>query len=937
MTLINPSILQCLTIDQLLDRHPLTVSPDMTIAEVVALMEPVSAQDYQRPHTAGKQLPGDGSLQQELSPQSASLQQRPQLQRDCALVMKEEQLLGIFTKRDLVCLVADGVPLEDVAIAQVMSQPVRTLQYAEVHSLSSVLSALKTHQVHQLPILDQNRRLAGIITQAALLALIDPVIMLKEVERLQHLNQAQTEKLSEVNQQLQDSNQKLQASLVEQERLESTLLQANRYLEERMGLQAAQIVQIDEELRTEEQILARQYQQQQLLTEVTRNIRDSLELNKILETAVAGVRELLECDRVLIIQLESNTTGRVIQEAMDHSHSGLLLLNEAVTDLKLINNASKDPPHTCVFDVPDMPPCSLHTCQWLHEYNVKSCVEVAIHLGEDLWGLIIIVQCDTPRQWEAFEIDLVQQISNQLGIAIAQSQLLSKLEQQVDQRTAQLRQTNLQLEREIEERVNTELELRENQQRLSGILDNADEAIISIDQNQQIVLYNQGAEMIFGYTADEVVGQSLDVLLPQIFCQRHRQYVQTFAMSMDTSRPMAERNRNIWGRRKNGDEFPAEASISKQLTHEGYLFTVMLKDITARQQAEDALRRSEEQLRLTTDALPALICYVDIHQRYKFLNQTYADWFQRPIAELCGQSIREVIGNEAYNQAESHIKTALAGEQVRYETSRLTPDGKTRDLDITYIPDVKGDGIVNGFFSLINDISDRKATERLKDEFVSVVGHELRTPLTSIHGSLKLLATKRLGALAPQGQNIVDIALRNTERLTRLINDVLDLERIQSGRITMNLQSCKLSSLMTQSIQSMQSMAREYDVQLSVTPLETSIWADSDHLTQVLTNLLNNAIKFSNPGDTVWLRAKIQADVTVILVQDQGRGIPASKVDTIFERFQQVDASDSRQRGGTGLGLTICQQIIQQHNGKIWVESTMGKGSTFFFSIPHRR
>ena len=274
------------------------------------------------------------------------------------------------------------------------------------------------------------------------------------------------------------------------------------------------------------------------------------------------------------------------------------------------------------------------------------------------------------------------------------------------------------------------------------------------------------------------------------------------------------------------------------------------------------------------------------------------------------------------------------GQQVSFEAEVTTPDGQLRYLLTTYIPEIDEQGEVKGFFELTNDISDRKAAERMKDEFVSVVGHELRTPLTSIHGSLVLLASQKLGTLTPQGQEFLEISLKNTQRLTRLINDVLDLERIESGRVTMAMQTYSLGDLMAQAAQVMQSMAAANAIEIILEPVEANVWVDADHIIQVLTNLISNAIKFSPAQATVSLGATKRDHDILIWVSDQGRGIPPGKLDIIFERFQQVDASDSRQLGGTGLGLAICKNIVQRHGGEIWAESAPEVGSTFFFTLP---
>jgi len=383
-----------------------------------------------------------------------------------------------------------------------------------------------------------------------------------------------------------------------------------------------------------------------------------------------------------------------------------------------------------------------------------------------------------------------------------------ELEIRVAERTGELVSVNEQLRSELNERKQIEEALRVSQVRFSGILDIADDAVISVDGKQRITLFNQGAEKIFGYTAQEAIGQPLDLLLPTRFAELHRKHVNDFGQSSSEARRMGER-REIFGRRKNGEDFPAEASISKLQLRGETIFTVILRDT-----------------------------------------------------------------------------------------------------------------------------SDRKVIERMKDEFISIVSHELRTPLTSIHGSLGMLASGLLDAEPETGKRLLEIAVDSTERLIRLINDVLDVERIESGKVTMDKHICTVADLMTNAANVMQAMAEKFGVTLSVTPLSIEVWADSDRIIQTITNLLSNAIKFSPQGATVWLSATHQNDHVLFQVKDQGRGIPADKLETIFERFQQVDASDSRNQEGTGLGLAICRNIVQQHGGRIWVESVLGEGSTFYFTLP---
>jgi signal transduction histidine kinase/CheY-like chemotaxis protein len=238
------------------------------------------------------------------------------------------------------------------------------------------------------------------------------------------------------------------------------------------------------------------------------------------------------------------------------------------------------------------------------------------------------------------------------------------------------------------------------------------------------------------------------------------------------------------------------------------------------------------------------------------------------------------------------------------------------------------------------ELSQRSALDSLKDEFVSTVSHELRTPLTSIRGSLGLLSSGLMGTVDAKAQNLLRIALTNTDRLVRLINDILDLERMESGRAPLQLRRCLLPELLQHAVDTMTAMADEAQVKLRTVILPeaapSSIFfdGDPDRILQVLTNLLSNAIKFSPSGATVQIQIETRPDRLLLKVVDHGRGIPADQLESVFERFTQVDSSDSRRRGGTGLGLPICRKIVQQHGGAIWIEQNPTEGIAVCVSLP---
>ena len=220
----------------------------------------------------------------------------------------------------------------------------------------------------------------------------------------------------------------------------------------------------------------------------------------------------------------------------------------------------------------------------------------------------------------------------------------------------------------------------------------------------------------------------------------------------------------------------------------------------------------------------------------------------------------------------------------------------------------------------------------MKSEFVSTASHELRTPLTALRGALGLL-TQKPEQLDPRTLRLLTIAGSNTDRLIRMVGDILDLERIESGRLELDVQSVAVDAVVEQSVQGVRALAEQAGIALVSEVAPALVRADPDKLVQVLINLLGNAIKFSEAGTTVLVSAERQGEMLRLTVRDQGRGIPPEQVERIFDRFIQVDASDARARGGSGLGLAIARAIVEQLGGRIWVESEVGRGSTFYFTL----
>lgn len=354
--------------------------------------------------------------------------------------------------------------------------------------------------------------------------------------------------------------------------------------------------------------------------------------------------------------------------------------------------------------------------------------------------------------------------------------------------------------------------------------------------------------------------------------------------------------------------------------------------------ARDALARLSRQNELILESAAEGIYGIDPHGYTLFLNPSAARMLGTRAEEVIGRPFEAVLGmgaGEAGGEAVNAVRATLAtgtGREVK-DASFRRADGTSFPVEYASTPIVE-DGQITGAVVTFRDVTERREVDRLKDEFVSVVSHELRTPLTSIRGSLGLLAAGKLGEVPEKGRRMLEIAVQNTDRLIRLINDILDIERIESGRVTMEIKPVDAAELAHQAVDVMAAMAEKSDVRLYAWADRQPMEADPDRILQVLTNLLSNAIKFSPAGAEVSVTVVRDGPEVVFRVRDQGRGIPQDRLESIFERFQQVDSSDARDKGGTGLGLAICRSIVQQHGGRIWVESEVGEGSTFTFTLP---
>ncbi|HEY9618576.1 MAG TPA: PAS domain S-box protein [Microcoleaceae cyanobacterium] len=543
----------------------------------------------------------------------------------------------------------------------------------------------------------------------------------------------------------------------------------------------------------------------------------------------------------------------------------------------------------------------------------------------------------------------LQQINNELEDRVEQrtaelTRMNTKLNAEIAEREqvqGKLRQATAELEQRVQERtqalLQTNQQLQTSETKFRYLAETIQEVFwISDPQAQQIVYVSPAYTTIWGRSISALY-ENFQEWMQAIHPDDRQRVEQAFFQGAtvgqyDEEYRILRPDGSIGWIHDRGFPIPSEDNQFQWVTG-------IAEDITNRKQAEAALRESEDRFRSAFDNAPIGMALVNLEGRWLKVNPALCEILGYCEAEMLTKTFQDITHPDDLNADLSYMHQLLASE-IRSYTLKKRYFNRWGQiiwilLDASLIRDAQGQP--KYFLSQIQDITERQVIEQMKNEFISVVSHELRTPLTSIRGSLGLLAAGVYDKKPERARRMIEIALTDSERLCRLVNDILDLERLESGRATLVKEMCDLAPLLQRSTEAMQASADAAQVTLNLLPTTPiQVWAAPDSIIQTLTNLISNAIKFSPPTSTITIAAVAYPDWVTVSVQDQGRGIPGDKLESIFGRFQQVEAGDAGQKGGTGLGLAICKTIIQQHGGRIWVESEVGHGSTFYFTLPRR-
>ncbi len=484
--------------------------------------------------------------------------------------------------------------------------------------------------------------------------------------------------------------------------------------------------------------------------------------------------------------------------------------------------------------------------------------------------------------------------------------------------------------RDITERRNFETTIRNSEVRYRSVIDAVLEGIITINEHGLIASMNPAAETIFGYKESEVSKHNIKMLMPEPYHSKHDGYLHQY-LSTGIAKIIGT-GREVKGLRKNGEIFPMELSVSEIQLDKQRMFIGLVKDISDIKQAEKLQSQFSAIIESSDDAI--------ISKTVKGIitswNTAAEIMFGYSAQEAIGQPMTIIFPVDRLEEEPKILEQIANGERIEhFETVRLTKSGKPIDISATISPIKDKAGQIIGVSIIAREITERKKIDKMKNEFISTVSHELRTPLTSIQGSLELILSGTMGEIPQDCTPLLEIANNNSSRLVRLINDILDIEKIESGNMEFTVKPIEIMSVVQQTLDANQAYADEYGVKLVKTSqINCYVIADHDRLIQVLTNLISNAVKFSPKDEAVEVGVALVKSNVRVSVTDYGSGIPDEFRDRIFTKFSQADASSTKQQGGTGLGLSICKAIVEKLGGQIHYESEINKKTCFYFELP---
>ena len=656
-----------------------------------------------------------------------------------------------------------------------------------------------------------------------------------------------------------------------------------------------------------------QNQHSQLLAEITLKIRQSLHLEEILQTAVTEVRNLLQADRVVIYRLWPDETASVVTEAVVSEWPAIL--GKTITDVCFQHYGYMEQYRQgrtrAITDVEkaDIQPCHL---EFLKQFYVKANLVVPILHQEELWGLLIAHQCAYTRQWSSFETELLKQLADQMGIALAQAQLLKAL--------------------------------RQSEERYALAIRGANDGLWDWNLKTNEVYFSPRWKAMLGCQEHEI-GNSVNEWLNRVHSDEQEQVRAQIAAHLEGITSHFESEYRMLHQDGTYPWIFTRGLAVRDTEGNAYRIAGSQTDISERKRAEVALRSSVATNQALLNAIPDLIFRISKDGTFVNFKAAKENNLPMPASELLGKHLYEVLPTEVAQPTINSVERALSTGEVQIFESQVLVNNNLRDYEFRISVSTEDEVMV-----IVRDITERKRAEEdirkalekekelseLKSRFVSMVSHEFRTPLTTILSSTELLEYYGHKSTEKEKLDLFKQIRTAIQRTTQLLEDILSINTAEAGNLEFKPTSLELEKFCCDLIKELQFNAGNKHVISLVSQGQcTNACMDEKLLRHIFTNLLSNAVKYSPQGGTIHFEVTCQKEEAIFQVKDEGIGIPLEEQQRLFEPFHR--AKNVGNIPGTGLGLSIVKRLVDLQEGNIVVTSRVGVGTTFTVTLPLNR
>ena len=834
--------------------------------------------------------------------------------------------VGLVTAADILQLQAQRANLEQIPAERLILSPYSCVDLAD--SLWVAYEEMQQQQRGQLLVTNSQGALVGWITDYRLLRAGDPAEIQKVMRHLrQSLRQMEAEKID-------------------------LLKNRNAELERQVRVRTLQIEE-------QSQRILKELRSSRLLAETAMRIQQSLDLKEILNITVSEVRQLLQCDRTLIYRLQPDPQGSVVVESVTNQNLSLLgkelidpCFSKALQDtycqghIQAVENIQRA----------DLSPCYI---EFLQQLQVKANLVIPLMQEDKLWGLLIAQHCTQPRRWQSWEINLLTQLSTQVGIAIQKTELYRQLQAElkerqqaeialqqsnealeirVEERTASWRQVNEQLLSEIAERNRVEIELRHAKEKLEAVLNAVPGLVSWVDSDLRYEGVNCHLAAMFNRPAESFIGQDVG------FISGNSKLTNFFQRLFQSPDQRVSEEITVYL-----DEAPQTYLIAAQKYNDNKSIVSIGIDITEHQKAEIALQESEAKFRNLVEQTNDWVWEIDRNLVFTYVNPK--------VKEITGYEPEEILNHQIFEflPEDESIRFSTVFNHFFFRPEAFThiekklihKDGHRVDVESSGSPVFNIQGELQGYRGITRDITERKQVERdirkaltkekelgeLKSRFISMASHEFRTPLTTIYASAEALEHYRHRWSEEKNTGYLHRIQATVKHMTSLLNDVLIVGRADSGKLDCQPKWMDLEEFCRDLAVELQlGSGDDQRIEFSCTGDLKQVWADEKLLRQILGNLLSNALKYSPIHTQCYFQADRKGKNIVFRVQDEGISIPLADQKQLFDLFHR--ASNVGNIPGTGLGLAIVKKSVDAHGGKISFVTESGVGTTFTVVLP---